>query len=278
MYDKADFFICEDKFVRTEEFNIKELEKGFSVYEVVKITDGIPLFLQDHLNRFHQSAALKNVKIPYTDIEIENKIHRLADINDMKNGRLKFAVRFYEGTTKLIMFFLEPINPSIEDYKSGVKIISAKAERKNPNAKIINHDLRNSINKLKKDADVFEVLLVNSEGIITECSKSNIFFVKNGIIYTPFSKDVLSGITRHYIFKTASEKGIDLRERNIRINEVDSFESAFITGTSIGVLPVSVIDDIAYSVPDGTVNILSEAYLKTVESYILSKKMRKPRT
>ena len=268
MYQKAKYFVVNNEFIKSELFDISELEKGFSVYEVVKIEKGIPLFFEDHLKRLHHSAKLKNKNIPFSDSEIKKNVFNLIDINKIKEGRLKFAVRFYQSDNKLICFFLNPIIPTSDNYNKGIKIMSVQAERKNPNAKIINYELRTYINKLISENTIFEVLLFNNDGMITECSKSSIFFIKNKTVYTSMSKDVLAGITRDYIYKICKNHSLELKECEIRQSDLHTFESAFITGTSIGVLPVNQIDNQTFSVKNDIIKLLSDNYKDIVKNYL----------
>jgi len=276
MFQKAKYFISNSKLIKTGFFDIKELEKGFSIYEVVKIVNDIPLFLEDHLERIHSSAKLKDKKVPFSDSEIKENIFKLIEKNQIHDGRLKFAVRFSESEDKLICFFLNPINPSSDDYKNGVKIISVQAERENPNAKVINYQLRTFINKIISENQVFEVLLFNKNGIISECSKSTIFFIKNKTIYTSLSKDVLPGITRSYIYKICKEQSLTIQERKIKQSELHTFDSAFITGTSIGVLPVNQIDTHSFTVENDIIKQLSDNYKSIVQEYLKKKTAQKP--
>lgn len=271
MYKKAKYFISGNQIIKTELFDIKELEKGFSIYEVVKITKGIPVFIEDHLERFHHSAKLKLKKIYFSNSEIEGNIKKLIKINNINEGRLKFLIHYHSSGNKLILFFLNPINPSQSDYTNGVNINLFQAERPNPNAKIINYKLRTVVNKLIRENKIFEVLFYNTENIISECSKSNIFFIKNDTVYTSFSKNILPGITREYIYKICSEHCVTIRECEINISDLQSFDSVFITGTSLGVLPVKMINSYSYTVSDKIINLLSTAYKDILETYISAK-------
>ncbi len=272
MYNKAKYFISGNDIFETKDFDIKELQRGFSIYEVVKIINGIPLFFENHINRLYQSAQHKKTEIPFIKDEIKDSVYKLIKINTINEGRLKFAVRFYQSDIKLICFYLNPIIPSENDYKYGIKIISIKEERKNPNAKIINYRLRTKVNNLIKGNDIFEVLLVNNENIITECSKSNIFFIKDDCIYTPLSKDVLPGITGHCISEICRRNKINLKECNINFSEIPNYDAAFITGTSIAVLPVKQIDDYSFKSENKITHLLSDKYNNIVQNYIHLKK------
>lgn len=268
----ADYFIIDNTVYPTKEFDIGELEKGISIYEVVKIIDSTPLFADEHINRLHQSAKIKNLKVWTEDAFIYTQIKKLIEINSVERGRLKFALRYDQSGNKLICFYLQSIEPNAEVYKTGVKIISKQIERVNPNAKVINYKLRKLIKNIIIKENAFETLLVSNSGLITECSKSNIFFIKGNNVYTPHSKDVLKGITRDYIFQICKQNNIQIIEKDINSDEISNYNSVFITGTSIGVLAVNQIDNIVFSRKNGLLKLISDCYFEIVNDYITLKK------
>ena len=265
------FYLSDDKILKTSFFDIQELEKGQSIYEVIKIIEGKTLFIQKHIVRLHNSASLINKKIWLTDKIIIEKVNKIIKINKVKTGRLKFVFRFYKNQDKFISFFLNKIEPSKKAYIEGIKIITTKTERSTPNIKIINYSLRSYIKTLIKEKDAFEALLINKLGNITECSKSNFFLIKKNIVYTPPAKNILPGITREYIFRICSGLGIKIVEKTIKQSELKKFDSAFISGTSIGVLPVSMIDNINFAVTNGILEKISNQYQKIIDEYLNSR-------
>ncbi len=268
----ADYYIIDDEIKNTEEFDLTELKKGFSVYEVIKIVDRIPLFIKEHIERLHFSASLKKEKVWCSDKYIKKKVTEIIRINKIDNGRLKFALRYYESENKFICFWLEDIQPSVKEYKYGLKIISENHERSNPNAKIINYKLRKQLKKLIKEKKVFETLLVNNSGKITECSKSNIFFIKDNKVYTSFAKDVLIGITRNNVFKICEKEGIPIIETDIYYNDLKGYKSVFLTGTSIGIISIVMIDKLKFKRNNAMLNKISDSYNLITEKYISQQK------
>lgn len=270
----ANFFIEDDNVFPTEKFKISELEKGISIYEVVKIINNVPLFFEEHIERLHKSAKIKNLRIWLDDDYILKSVQKIININEIKNGRLKFALRYHYSGNKLFCFFLENITPKPEVYEIGVKIISENIERANPNAKVINYKLRKLVHENKNKENVFETLLISNSGKITECSKSNIFFIKDEVVYTSKSEDVLKGITRNYILKICKickKQNIPIIEKDIFKNEINNFDAAFITGTSIGVLAVNQIDNVSLSIENSILKSISRKYFTIVNEYISEK-------
>lgn len=268
----AEYYIIDNDIKTTDLFDLDVLKKGFSVYEVIKISAGVPLFLEDHIERLHASTLLKGEKVWCTDDYIRIKVNKIISVNKIKKGRLKFALRFHKSGNKFICFFLETIQPPEKDYIKGIKIISENYERLNPNAKVINYKLRKKLKALVKYKKVYETLLVNNSGKITECSKSNIFFIKDNRIYTSFSKDVLIGITRTYVFNICKNTSVPITETDIYYDDLKEYDSVFITGTSIGILAVIMIDEIKFSRDNAIFNKISDSYKSIRDKYIIDTK------
>ena len=241
-----------------------ELKKGISLYEVVKIIDSKALFLDGHIKRLHNSVKLKNLKIWLTDAQITERINKLIEVNKVKQGRLKFVFRFYNDKNMFLCFFLNKIEPTKEIYESGVKLTCLSTERLDPNIKKINYDLRSAVKILKEQEKAFEALLINSSNKVTEGSKSNFFLIKDKTIFTSPKTNVLPGITREYVFQICEKAGIKIIEKNINKNDLSEFDSAFISGTSIGILSVNQIDKIQFDLKNPIFKCISKEYNKIV--------------
>ncbi len=268
MYSKAEYFICNQSVYKTAEAQTKEFEKGMTIYEVVKIVQGIPIFMEAHIERLRRSAILQNKKLLFSNAEIAQSIFKLVEINNIKEGRLKFAVQYLEDKSNLFVFFLPPLTPPAKYYREGVEIKLFPAERIKPNAKTEQTELRKRANKFIADNAVFEALYYNNAGFISECSKSNIFFVKDNKLYTSLSKNVLVGITRKYIFEICAQHSIEIIEKNIHSKDLKDFDAAFISGTSLGILPVKNISEVSYKIPCALSNFLAEKYNAMLEEDI----------
>ena len=125
---------------------------------------------------------------------------------------------------------------------------------------------------LKRIADnsVYEVLLVNEAGYITEGSRSNVFFVKKNKVFTPPTEDVLQGVTRQKIIESIEKQNIEFAMENIAFNDISNFESVFISGTSRRVLPVKSIleTNINYNVNNDLLRFIEKEFLNVTNLYI----------
>ena len=157
------YFILNNKIRNCNEFDDNLLSKGKSLYEVIRIIDGNPLFLQRHLERLKNSAELSNVMLWFNESEIKEKLTKLIKENNISIGNVKFVFNFDKDNT-FLAYFVKHHYPSEEDYKNGVKTIFYHGERKNPNAKVINMSFKVAVDKEIKDKNGYEAILVDRNG------------------------------------------------------------------------------------------------------------------
>jgi branched-chain amino acid aminotransferase len=263
------YLILNDRTLPVDDPSLSELKPTLIIYEVIRVITGKCLFLEDHLNRLFNSLSLADRKLNKNRAELTGYIYKLISANSLYNGNIRMDICFQQSESHFLAKVIPHSYPSPEDYLNGVKAISYKADRDNPNAKILNPSLREKINDLIKITGAWEALLVNHQEYITEGSRSNLFLVKNGTIYTPPSGEVLEGITRHHIIKLCKEMALKIIERNINYSEISQFDSAFITGTSPKILPLNKIDDITFETNNELMLSLITAYNDRIYQYII---------
>jgi branched-chain amino acid aminotransferase len=165
------------------------------------------------------------------------------------------------------LFPVKSFYPPKDYYENGIKTVLMHVERENPNAKVINTELSAKVDNLRETTDIFEGLLVDSEGRITEGSRSNVFFIMGDRLLTPKSSHVLLGITRQKLLAATEELDIAFEEAEIKASETHLYDACFITGTSIGLLPVAQIDDQKINSPGNPLlKKLQEGYDRIVQT------------
>lgn len=242
------FFLLNGKIISSHDYDRNLLKKGVSIYEVIRIIEGKPLFFKEHHKRLESSAGMLSFDLWLDATKIRYQMTKLSRINKITEGNIEIIFnRAENGNKTFLCLFIEAHYPTPEMLKNGVSSELYFAERENPNAKIINLRLRERTNSHIKAEKLYEVLLVDRNGFITEGSRSNIFFIKNDIVYTTPVSEVLPGITRLKVFEMCKEHNIIVKEIPIKVEEIGHFEAAFYTGTSPGVLPISNIGDIVFN-------------------------------
>lgn len=241
-------------------------ENEGDIYEVLRVVNGVPLFLEDHLSRFSKSVTIAGKTSLYSSTEIQSFLKLLIRKNKLETGNVLISFK-----NNLELFFIAHKYPSTEDYTKGVKCGVLHAERENPNAKVFQTSMRQQANELIADNAFFEVLLVDKQGHITEGSRSNVFFIKGNEIITPKAKKVLLGITRKKTLQCAAELGFSVNERNVDLSDFAQFDAVFLTGTSPKILPVNQVAAFKFDPQNIVVtklmdqfNFLISEYIKTV--------------
>lgn len=242
----SELFLYNDGIKQKDEFDEDILNSGKSLYEVIRIIDGKPLFLERHLNRMENSAKITKLQLWLGKDKVRENILKLISINNMTIGNVKLVFNFNENKV-FLAYFLKHHYPEPEAYEKGVDTILYHGERNNPNAKIINIDFRKQVDSEIKAKSAFEAILVDKNGHITEGSKSNIFMIKGREVFTAPLKEVLPGTTRAVIIEVCENIGLKVREEKISYKDIEDFDGLFISGTSPKVLPIRKVDNLEFS-------------------------------
>lgn len=244
------------------------------IYEVIRVIDGVPLFLEEHIERLKKSANLLNCNLDKIENGIVLDVKKVITLNKAPEKNLKILVYNVDSSKPdYYVFFIESFYPGKELYQKGIKTITYKAVRDKPHAKVINADLRGNVINILKQKNAYEALLLNEANEITEGSKSNVFFIKDNSVYTSPSKDVLLGVTRAHIIKLCTEQKINVNEMPITLEFLSKCDGLFITGTSPKVLPISSVDNMEFASPENKVVLkIMESFDSMIESYIKAHK------
>lgn len=267
-----DYFIRNGELLPCSKFNTQLFCEGKSIYEVCRVIDGIPLFCDEHIDRLYTSAKMTEVEIRYSREEIIKTIGRLIRANKVETGNVEIIFNFDDEGGKdcrvFLALFIENRYPSAEQYEQGMPSLLMRAERANPNAKQILLELREKTVEIIREAGIYDVLLVDRNNMITEGSRSNIFFIQNEKIFTPPLHQVLPGITRDKIFQICESPEIPISEKVIYTEDINRFQSAFFTGTSPKILPLSAVGEVMFDPQDPLLRYLMKAYNEMIEQNI----------
>jgi branched-chain amino acid aminotransferase len=270
----GDHTILNDEILSVEYLlNEKLMTPDDSIYEVIRIIDEVPLFLEDHYKRLINSLNMMNIIGIISMNELRKKIKDLIFVNKMKNCNIKLIVNHLDNALNYLVYVCKSCYPNEKEILEGIKVDLIYLERNNPNSKVLNIEYKDKVAKHIKDNWVFEVLLVNDKNKITEGSRSNVFFVKDKKIITAPGEFILKGVTRKHVLKACEESGIDIIEMPLGAEELSGMDAAFLSGTSIKVLPISKIGDVYYrSSYNETVGAVGKRYDKIINQYILKNK------
>ena len=261
-------FILNGNLQPVEMFDKSMVYEGDSVYEVLRTIRGNPIFYHDHMERLAKSVKLQKKKSLADVPTLRKDIISLARSDKKREANLKIVFNYKNAEANYLVYFIEPSYPSESQYKKGVKGILFFAERKDPESKVINHRLRSSIyHKLILESG-YEAILVNENNLITEGSRSNIFFLKGETLTTAPDNVILNGITRKHILEICGENKIRVEFACAKADEIKEYDAVFMTGTSPMVLPFYCIDNNFFNVNIPLIESLRKLYLEKAEASI----------
>jgi len=275
-WDKAQVHVC-----------THALHYGSGVFEGVRayVTEkGTAVFrLKEHIDRLFNSAKILKMEIPYTKEEIRQVIKDTIKTNKLKSCYIRPLV--YRGFEQLgVNPFKCPVNCAIavwewgaylgeEALAKGIKTKISSYARSYINstsqkAKICANYINSIFAKMEAiEAGVEEAILLDTRGFISEGSGENIFWVRNGFIYTTPTATVLEGITRDSVIKIAQNMGYQVQEKYICRDELYISDEVFFTGTAAEVTPIREIDN--YQIGEGKrghiTGKIQEKYFATVK-------------
>jgi branched-chain amino acid aminotransferase len=268
-----------DRFVKEDEAVVSVFDHGFlygdGVYETIR-SYGSRIFMQNqHLARLRRSADGIGLTIPIPDHRWLDLLHESMARNNIGNAQqdayLRITISRGAGDigldpalcpTPTVVIITKPLHPpSPEHYRIGVKLIVARTRRNLPSALPPQIKTTNFLNNIlaKREAiaaGAFDSILLNWESHLTECTVSNLFFVRAGRLCTPsLACGLLDGITRNIVLSLAQEAQIPVDEGYFGVEAIYKADECFLTNTSMEVMPVTMVD--GHPVGNGTPGILT---------------------
>ncbi|MGA1977715.1 MAG: aminotransferase class IV [Bacteroidales bacterium] len=280
-----DIVYLNGKFLPADQALISPEDRGFlfadGVYEVVRWYQGFFFDIESHLKRLARS--LSEIRISWPGAAMLPDIAReLVKVNDLFSEPALVYIQVTRGTAPrshafppsvvkpTVYSFARRFRPDDEITEHGINVILRKDIRWS-RCDIKSISLLPNVLKLQEAVDQgsTECIFVR-EGIITEGSHSNIFFLAGSTLVThPESEHILSGITRKHVLKIAHECAIPVLEKGVRAESLNEISEAFITNTSSEIAPVISIDGvrIGQGVPGPVTNLLYRKFGEGIDRF-----------
>lgn len=246
---------------------------GNSVYEVIKLIEGVPLFFEDHMARMQRSAALLGAGIEKPPAQVRAEINELVEKTGCADINVKLV--WYPGKKGSIFltYFVRQDFPDDGAYRRGVHTILYDGERRNPQIKAVKTSYRERVRAEREAAGAYEALLVDDKGFVSEGTRSNLFFLIDHQLCTPPSDAVLLGVTRRHVMALCRVLAIDVQEKMLHKDDLNRIEAAFITGTTIDILPIGSIGRLQLaSVGHPVIQTITRAFTEEVSACIAAEK------
>lgn len=246
-----------------------------SVFEGERAYAGKIFKSRTHSERLLSSGKLVDFEIPYSVDDIEAAKEAALQANGLSDAYVRAFAWRGAGLDMGVASLRNPVRMAVAVWSwgnyygdakmKGAKLDIAKWRRPDPatapsQAKAAGLYMIATMSKHAAEAKgCSDAMMFDYRGYVAEATGANIFFVKDGEVYTPTADAFLNGITRQTVIEMLKEKGIRVIERHIMPEELEGFEQCWLTGTAAEVTPVGQIGDYHFDVGALTRDI-SESY------------------
>lgn len=235
-------------------FNDRGYQFGDGIYEVIKVYNGNLFTATEHIDRLYRSADEIRLVIPYTKDVLHKMLYDLVEENELMTGHVYLQITRgvsprnhafpVELTEPVLIAYTQTGERPVDNHRKGVRAIFVEDIRwLRCDIKSLNL-LGNVLAKQKAhEASCYEAIQHRGE-IVTEGSSSNIYGIKNGVLYThPTNQYILNGITRQVVMKCCEELGIQVVEEPFTKEELLQMDEVFLSSTTSEITPIIKIDD-----------------------------------
>jgi branched-chain amino acid aminotransferase len=266
MVQKVDKIWLDGKMVPWDEAKVHvlthTLHYGLGVFEGIRCyecADGRSAIfrLQEHIERLYDSAHILLMKIPFDKGAILDACKEIFRVNKLKAGYLRPIAFMGDGAMGL--HAENPIRVAIiawawgtylgeEGVKNGIRAKVSSFTRHHVNVAMTKSKaVANYVNSIlaKREAMLAgydETVMLDSQGYVSEASGENIFFAKNGRVFTPPTTSALQGITRDTVIELLKDNGVAVEEKFFSRDELYIADEIFLTGTAAEVTPIRELD------------------------------------
>ena len=206
-----------------------------AVYTSVRTYHGKPFCLDQHLNRLQDSASRMGFEIPHSIEMIRIWVLDLIQISTFSPHFLRIT-----ATPENIFILSRPLDIDPRVYE-GVRVTLEPVVRKDVKIKAVDTPDTIEAYEQAQDEGFYEALLLNEDQeMITEGSRSNILWIKEGTLY--WCNQALSGITQAAVLGLAEKLKIPTQQASLPVEDLEHLEEFFLTQTSRGIVPIISVD------------------------------------
>ena len=265
-----------DRLIDLDKACISVTDSGFlygaGLFETMRCHNSVVFALKDHLDRLFFSAQALSINNPYEKRYITDAIYQLLPANKLTDARLRLTLtngpmtesdQQRKATLLITATKLQPYPP--EYYKNGVTVVLCPF-RQNPSEPIYGHKTTNFYPRmialnLAHQKQAAESLWFTVDNRLAEGCISNVFLVKDSVLYTPpIRTPILAGVARKTVCQIALKNSIELVEKDLYINDLLEADEVFLTNVIMQVMPIIKVEK--HTVGDGKVGAMTKKLQK----------------
>jgi D-alanine transaminase len=248
--------LFQDQIVEKTAMHISPDDRGYyfgdGIYEVFRVYNGELFAKEAHFARLKRTAEAVRIQLPYSIELLEAKLNTLLQAEKIIEGTVYVQITrgaaprahpFPLKAEPVLYAYCNEVKRPLHIMKQGISALTV------PDIRWLRCDLKTLnllANVLAKqeaiDAGVDEAIL-HRDGLVTECSLSNVMMIKAGVLHThPANNLILHGVTRAIVLALALELELPILEEPFTLDALRTADEVFITGTTVEITPVVVID------------------------------------
>ncbi|MFM2358147.1 MAG: branched-chain-amino-acid transaminase [Bacteroidota bacterium] len=262
----------------------QSLHYGYAVFEGIRaypVNGGTKIFkAKEHYDRLRYSAEVMKMPFHYTTEQLTELTYEVLKLNGFTDAYVRPIVLCSPNMSlskgRECYLAIEAWEWTNGYLANKMRVMTSSYRRPNPNgfhvdAKVSGHYV-NSILACQeaKDAGYDEALLLDANGYVAEGPGANVFFEKDGVLYTPATGNILPGITRASVKEICAELGIEVVEKFFTPEEMRGADAGFFCGTAAEVVELDSLDGIAFKLN------WEEAISSTIQKAYKAKVLEKP--
>lgn len=259
------------------EASVSVFDRGFlfgdGIYEVMARINGRFFYEEAHMDRLQW--CLEQIQVEADISALQAAIPELLKASDLLEKDCLLYMQVSRGVAPRQHSFPKEISPTLmmyawekrlPDINEELASVVTMADYRWSRCDIKSTSLLGNVmaNEYAMNNDCYESLFIR-DGLITEASHCNVFFVREGIVFThPTGPYILDGVTRQVVLELCQKMGLEVRQEGIPADQVHNMDEAFLTGTSTQIMAISEIDGKPFqqSAPGLVTRQIQEAFLK----------------
>lgn len=265
-YNNDTVLFLNGAFVKASEakmdFYSQSLHYGYSVFEGIRSyenTEGHTKIFKpkEHFDRLRNSALAMNMPYHWTNEELIAATYEVLALNNLKDAYIRPVVyapanmSFAPNEKSLIVIQVWAMQPFLGE--KLLRVMTSSFQRPNPkgfkiHAKAAGHYVNSILASQEAKAKGYDEALLNDMNeLVAEGPGANVFYEKDGTLFTPALGNILPGITRATVLELCHELGISVVEKAIQPSELKNADAAFFCGTAAEIIGWESIDDVKFN-------------------------------
>jgi branched-chain amino acid aminotransferase len=267
----AKYVYINDTFITADQASLLitdlSIQRGYGIFDFFKTIGGKPIFLEDHLERFYNSARKMHLSIPYTPLELKTILAELMEKNDLPDSGIRLSLSggyspdgFQLPAAQNLVITQLPFLMDLNLNTQGIRLVSYDYQRQLSAIKTIDYSMAIWLQPFIKENGADDVLY-HDKGQVKEVPRANFFMVNEAEEIITAKSNVLPGVIRKNLLSLNNQQ-FRIVERDFSLQDLDHATEAFITSTTKHVMPVVQID--GRQVGNGRAGKISAALLDSL--------------